>query len=270
MRSLPLLSAVFLTAATPALAQVTVDLHALQALPDRPGASRPSRPTLSVTPNRPSLATREAPAARTAAPPGANATAPASAASSAPAAPQPAMPENVPDTASIVPIAPAPPPPGAQPPPPPPVSDKSTTAVAATTAGLRLTFAPGASDLSPESDTSIKQLTAAAPPSDATTFNVLAYAPGKADDPSTARRVSLSRAMAVRSALVADGVPSARIFVRALGEQYGDGPPDRVDLSVTGPNTPSATAPAETAPTAAAPTAAAPTAAAPATAATTR
>ena len=71
-----------------------------------------------------------------------------------------------------------------------------------------------------------------------TTFNVLAYAPGKADDPSTARRISLSRAMAVRSALVADGVPSARIFVRALGEQYGDGPPDRVDISVTGANAP--------------------------------
>ena len=40
--------------------------------------------------------------------------------------------------------------------------------------------------------------------------------------------------MAVRSALVADGVPSARIFVRALGEQYGDGPADRVDIGVTG------------------------------------
>lgn len=71
---------------------------------------------------------------------------------------------------------------------------------------------------------------------------MLAYAPGKPDDPSTARRISLSRAMAVRSALVADGVPSARIFVRALGEQYGDGPPDRVDLSVTGANTPTDTA----------------------------
>jgi hypothetical protein len=47
--------------------------------------------------------------------------------------------------------------------------------------------------------------------------------------------------MAVRSALVADGVPSARIFVRALGEQYGDGPPDRVDIAV---NAPSSTAPA--------------------------
>jgi hypothetical protein len=145
------------------------------------------------------------------------------------------MPESIPDTATIAPIAPQPPPPGVQPPPPPPVSDKATTAVAATTTGLRLTFAPGESDLNPDSSASIKQLTQAAPPNDMTTFNVLAYAPGKPDDPSTARRVSLSRAMAVRSALVADGVPSARIFVRALGEQYGEGPPDRVDLSVTGP-----------------------------------
>jgi outer membrane protein OmpA-like peptidoglycan-associated protein len=141
------------------------------------------------------------------------------------------MPEAVPDTASIAPIAP---PPAGAPPPPPPVSDTAATAAVPTTTGLRLTFAPGASDLSPESSTSIKQLTQDASLGDQTTFNVLAYAPGKADDPSTARRVSLSRAMAVRSALVADGVPSARIFVRALGEQYGDGPPDRVDLSVTG------------------------------------
>lgn len=152
------------------------------------------------------------------------------------------MPENVPDTATIAPVAPPAPPAGAPTPPPPPVSDKAATAAAPTTSGLRLTFAPGQSDLSPDSSTSIKQLTEAAPAGDSTTFNVLAYAPGKADDPSTARRVSLSRAMAVRSALVADGVPSARIFVRALGEQFGDGPPDRVDLSVTGANAPADTA----------------------------
>jgi outer membrane protein OmpA-like peptidoglycan-associated protein len=228
MRSLPILGAVFLTTATPVFAQVTVDLHALQALPDHPAASHPPRSASAPhMTNRPTVVTREAPA-----------TAPA-----APATPQPAMPESVPDTATIAPIAP-PLPPGAQPPPPPPVSDKATTAAAPTTTGLRLTFAPGESDLSPDSSTSIRQLAQAAPPGDATTFNVLAYAPGKQDDPSTARRISLSRAMAVRSALVADGVPSARIFVRALGEQYGDGPPDRVDLSVTGANAPAETAPA--------------------------
>jgi outer membrane protein OmpA-like peptidoglycan-associated protein len=144
------------------------------------------------------------------------------------------MPGTEPETAAINPIAPAEPPPGSPPPPPPPVTDTATTKAAPTTAGLRLTFAPGQSDLSPDSAASIKDFTASAPSGDAATFTVQAYAPGTPDDPSTARRVSLSRAMAVRSALVADGVPSARIFVRALGAQYGDGPPDRVDLSVEG------------------------------------
>ena len=152
----------------------------------------------------------------------------------APPAAQPALPESIPQTASINPIAPPPPAAGTAPPPPPPISDKAATAATPTTSGLRLTFAPGQSDLSPESSSSIKQLTTAAPAGDATTFNVLAYAPGKPDDPSTARRVSLSRAMAVRSALVADGVPSARIFVPCLGPAIRRRTTGPVDLSVTG------------------------------------
>jgi outer membrane protein OmpA-like peptidoglycan-associated protein len=218
MRILLFLSAVWLSAASSALAQVTVDLHALQALPDRPEpAPRPraAPPNLIRVPNTTAKLT----------PP---------AAPAAPAAVPPAIPKTEPDTAVVNPIPPPEPPAGAPPPPPPPVSETAATRAAPTTAGLRLTFAPGASDLSPDSTASIKELTAAAPPGDATTFNVQAYAPGTKDDPSTARRVSLSRAMAVRSALVADGVPSARIFVRALGEQFGDGPPDRVDVNVEG------------------------------------
>lgn len=228
MRPLLKLSAVFLIAATPfaiplagsASAQVTVDLHALQALPDHPGPSRPARAAPSSTsaaaplPAPAAVAKQQTPDAAT------------------PASPPPALPEAVPDTASINPIAPPAPLAGAAP--PPPVSDKATTTVEATTVGLRLTFAAEQSDLSPESIGSIKELANKAPPSDDTAFNVRAYSPGKPDDPSTARRVSLSRAMAVRSALVADGVPSARIFVRAMGAQYGDGPPDRVDIDVTG------------------------------------
>jgi outer membrane protein OmpA-like peptidoglycan-associated protein len=217
MRPLPFLSAVLLTAATPVLAQVTVDLHALQALPNRAAAGRAPRAPAQTAPGSATVVTRVAPTA---------------AAPAAPA-PQPDLPEGVPDTALINPIAPPEPSVGAAPP-PPPVSDTAATTAAPTTSGLRLTFAPEQSDLSPESSASIRQLTAAAPGGDSTTFNVLAYAPAKADDPSTARRISLSRAMAVRGALVADGVPSARIFVRALGEQYGDGPPDRVDIGVTG------------------------------------
>ena len=35
---------------------------------------------------------------------------------------------------------------------------------------------------------------------------------------------------------MADGVPSSRIYVRALGGQAGDGPADRADVSVLGGN----------------------------------
>ena len=219
MRISLILCTVLLTAASPVLAQVTLDLHALQALPERKAANLAPRPAPRIAPDSPAVVTRVAPLAEPAA--------------------QPALPESVPVTASIMPISPSAAPTAA---PPPPVSDKATTEAATTKAGLRLTFAPGESDLSPDSRASIKTLADATPVSDAATFNVLAYAPGKPDDPSTARRVSLSRAMAVRSALVADGVPSARIFVRALGDQRGDGPPDRVDLSITGTTTNTATA----------------------------
>jgi len=57
---------------------------------------------------------------------------------------------------------------------------------------------------------------------------ILAYASG--DDASKARRLSLSRALAVRSFLKDQGVPSGRIEVRALGNKVPEGAPDRVDL----------------------------------------
>ena len=216
-----------------AFAQVTVDLHALQALPDRPATGRavPHQTSSAVSAPTSGSAPAPAPTAKlvTAAKP---ATAP-EATPQAPQPAQPALPEGVPDTASINPIVPPESPAGAAPP-PPPVSDKATTTVEATTLGLRLKFDTEQSDLSPDSVGSIKELAAKAPAGDDTTFNVKAYSPGKPDDPSTARRISLSRAMAVRAALIADGVQSSRIFVRALGEQYGDGPPNRVDIDVTG------------------------------------
>ena len=59
-------------------------------------------------------------------------------------------------------------------------------------------------------------------------IQILAYASG--DDASKARRLSLSRALAVRSFLIDQGVHSSRIEVRALGNKVPDGSPDRVDL----------------------------------------
>ncbi len=241
MRFLPIFSAVLLVAVLPAQAQVTVDLGALHALPDRGAANQAAYQAANQAAAH---ATRAATATANVAPPPATppaatppaATPPAATPPAAtPPAPQPALPENVPGVASVAAVAPPVIPKGVAPPAPPPVSDKSATAASATTLGLRLNFASGESDLSPDSVTAIKQGAEQAPPGDATTFNILAYAAGKPDDPSTARRLSLARAMAVRTVLVANGIASAHIFVRAMGDRAGDGPADRVDLNITGP-----------------------------------
>jgi outer membrane protein OmpA-like peptidoglycan-associated protein len=59
---------------------------------------------------------------------------------------------------------------------------------------------------------------------------LLAYAAGDEDNASKARRLSLSRALAVRSFLIDQGVRSTRIEVRALGNKVPEGAPDRVDI----------------------------------------
>jgi outer membrane protein OmpA-like peptidoglycan-associated protein len=64
--------------------------------------------------------------------------------------------------------------------------------------------------------------------------NILAYASSVGDQPSTARRVSLSRALSVRASLIDAGVGSMRINVQAEGDKNPGGEPDRVDLVVQG------------------------------------
>ncbi|UEM19429.1 OmpA family protein [Skermanella mucosa] len=61
-------------------------------------------------------------------------------------------------------------------------------------------------------------------------LQVTAYASGTPETERDARRLSLDRALAVRSYLIGQGVRSTRIDVRALGTQAPDGPADRVDL----------------------------------------
>ena len=95
-----------------------------------------------------------------------------------------------------------------------------------------LVFEEGKTDLTPADETAIRELARSIPTPAASSVNVVAYAAGKPDDPSTARRVSLSRGIAVRSVLLASGVPSAQIYVRAMGAAASDGPADRVELTV--------------------------------------
>jgi outer membrane protein OmpA-like peptidoglycan-associated protein len=269
----------------PAAAQVTVDLHALNSAPaahppaegtephhkppvhhaphhtarsthapakptareaEKPAApTKPVEPAKPAAPTPPTAAAPGAPAVPSApAPPGAPRGAP-------PAAPPAAVVGLTPPPAVVIP-APAPADAPMPPPPPPPISATAGTTVAPLPkidgTGVRLDFTGTEADLTPGSADAVKALVAAAPPAETTSFNVVAYATGTADDPSAARRLSLSRALAVRSALIASGVPSTRIYVRALGAPPPDahptatgtekagGPADRVDVIVLGAN----------------------------------
>ena len=145
-----------------------------------------------------------------------------------------AAPVPLPSTQVSVPTPPAPALPAALPSAPPP-----STMVPVPVARplplpppVRLVFEGGKADLTPADEAAIRDLARAIPAQAVDSVNVVAYAAGKPDDPSTARRLSLSRGLAVRSVLLASGVPSAQIYVRALGATSSDGPADRVELTV--------------------------------------
>jgi outer membrane protein OmpA-like peptidoglycan-associated protein len=245
--------------AAPAAGQVTVDLHALDQL--KSGGTSPKAapkgggPGQAAPKERPGKPARKSEAARRK-PAEAPAAAQAPPAAQAPAATQAPLPLAPPPPALASPVVPstnAPPVPvlpGGPPPPvrlspleavtpaakPPPSPEPIVVAGAGGAAapiseGLRVTFGDG-SELNPETETAIKGFAHQAPKTDDASINVLAYAAGTPEDPSTARRLSLSRALAVRSVLIAEGVASTRIYVRALGSASGEGPADRVDLSV--------------------------------------
>ncbi len=63
-------------------------------------------------------------------------------------------------------------------------------------------------------------------------LQLMAYAAGKELSPGKARRMSLSRALSVRSFLIESGVRSTRIDVRALGKKMTEAPANRVDVNI--------------------------------------
>lgn len=248
--------------------QVSVDMRALDSLgPARapaPRAPAPRPPVAAVAPaqtpdlasgaTRPAAPAAERRVARPSAPPAATAPvapaapAPAASASSAPVASAPsapvaaASPRGVPPRAGAAPppvaAAPIPVLPTAQPAPPPP----STTVAAPAPEPLpfpptvRLLFDNGNAELSPADEARIRDLARAIPAPASSSVNVVAYAAGKPDDPSTARRLSLSRGLAVRAVLLETGIPSSQIYVRAMGSsgepKVASEPANRVELTV--------------------------------------
>jgi outer membrane protein OmpA-like peptidoglycan-associated protein len=197
-----------------------------------PDAGRTSLPKPAAVPPPRKLPPPSAPAATSAGkpePPAAPTTAPTT------TAPTVAVPLPVTGSPSAAPppaVAATPPAATAALSPPPP-----TVAAAATAAG-RIAFASGDSALSDDAKAQLAPLVGQLSANDRLHVDVLGYAAG-GNDQSQARRLSLARALAVRSYLVDRGIPTTRVDVRALGSRNdtaangagtGAGPADRVDI----------------------------------------
>lgn len=94
----------------------------------------------------------------------------------------------------------------------------------------RIDFAAGGADLPETARTTLDRAVAEMKRDENSRLQLIAYASGGDEAGSQARRLSLSRALAVRSYLIDQGVRSTRVDVRALGNKVPEGPPDRVDV----------------------------------------
>ena len=98
--------------------------------------------------------------------------------------------------------------------------------------GLTITFAPGSSDLPDNAVGALDRLAERLKSDPNMRIQLVGFARTQVESPSQARRLSLFRALSVRTHLMKKGVRSTRMDVRALGNKEDDGPPDRVDLVV--------------------------------------
>ena len=182
-----------------------------------PAAEPPTPPVLPAS----KIATAPAaPAARAA---------PAAPVSRAASAPSPSPPLAA---AKPAPSKPAPPAPETQ------LASKPPAAALASVApgvDLSIPFTASAADLSSTAKEELGKLADRLKKNQELRLQLVAYAAGSEAEASQARRLSLSRALAVRGYLFDQGVGASRMDVRALGNKLeGGGSADRVDLVVVG------------------------------------
>ncbi len=97
---------------------------------------------------------------------------------------------------------------------------------------VQVAFEASETDLTGGSRAELKELAERLRSRDNMRLQLLAYAEGAGLSPSKARRISLSRALSVRSYLIENGIKTSRIDVRALGNKAASAPLDRVDVKV--------------------------------------
>ena len=102
-------------------------------------------------------------------------------------------------------------------------------------AEFSLQFVPDSADIGSLAEGTLNELALRMRQDTGLRVQLYAYAEGTAQTASRARRLSLSRALAVRSYLIDRGVRSTRMDVRALGNSVTQGPADRVDIIILQP-----------------------------------
>ncbi|WP_419903861.1 OmpA family protein [Kiloniella sp.] len=123
----------------------------------------------------------------------------------------------------------------APPPPPTPTVETASAdpAVSAASVGpiipIKLFFEPEHAELSTDAKLQLNQLADALLADETKVIQLHAYA-SDTESGAQARRVSLSRALAVTGVLMERGIKSTRMHVRALGNKSKDGNPDRVEI----------------------------------------
>ena len=206
---------------------------ALAEPPPIPRSAAAALPTPSAPPPIPPIPA-ERPAPRVAVAPSAPPPPPAL---DSPAPPRPPAPPAAPVARAPAPAAPPP----AAPAPAAPVVAAAAPAAAppqvAAAAGVlsRVLFSAGSADISDTSRRELSQLADRLGRDSDSRIQLLAYADGTPESESQARRLSLSRALAVRSFLIDQGIRSTRVNVQALGIKATGGPADRVDALAVGP-----------------------------------
>lgn len=95
---------------------------------------------------------------------------------------------------------------------------------------LRIAFPMGSAGLSDTARSELDGLVQKMTADQNMRIELTAYATGTPETATEARRMSLSRALTVRSYLIKQGVSRTRMDVRALGNNVQNGPPDRVDI----------------------------------------
>ncbi|MCC7167996.1 MAG: hypothetical protein IT565_10535 [Rhodospirillales bacterium] len=148
--------------------------------------------------------------------------------------PAPALPEKPAEAAP--PAAPPLPTPGARPAPAAPAPKQvaalpdASQPVEGGDLVMQIVFGEGATKVPDGSLAGLKSLADRMNKNEALRLQLLAYAESNEANASKARRLSLSRALDVRSRLIDLGVRSTRIDVRALGNKAPSGSPERVDV----------------------------------------